>query len=214
MPQPRILLSKRALSSNLENLIKLSGGLKAFPVLKANAYGLGLKEVSQILDVYSEDVLPYFCVARSIELQQLRNFGVRRKLLLLSEWPTDLSALPENCELMVASVEDLEKLAHHKKALSYHLKINSGMNRLGVGLSELASDEAKDRLVKLVKRAESQGQSCSGICTHLASGEEAPEKFSHKQLRPFQNLYEDLEKRLGKNFKWVHGLNSPGVLRK
>ncbi len=214
MPHPKILLSKRALSSNLENLIRLSGGLKAFPVLKANAYGLGIKEVARILEDYDENVLPYYCVARIIELQQLRSFGVNRKLLLLSEWPTDISLVPDNVELMVTSFADLERLVQQKKAISFHLKINSGMNRLGLSFAELATEESKESLVKLIKQAEAQGQYCRGICTHLAIGEESPDKFSHKQLRPFQILYEDLEKRLQKNFKWIHGLNSPGVLRK
>jgi alanine racemase len=214
MPHPKILLSKRALSANLESLIKLSGGLKAFPVLKANAYGLGLKEITEHFDSYSEDVLPYFCVARRVELQQLRDFGVKRKLLLLSEWPSNFSSVPDNCELMVTSLDDLRSLVREKRAISYHLKINSGMNRLGIRVADLEKEEALDELVNLIKDAHARGSICEGVCTHLASGEEEPEKFSHKQLRLFQKFYENLEKRLGRNFKWIHGLNSPGVLRK
>lgn len=214
MPHPRILLSKRALSANLENLIKVSGNLKAFPVLKANAYGLGLKEVTQHFENYSEKILPYYCVARTIELQQLRSFGVKRKLLLLSEWPDDFSEVPFDCHVMVTSPEDLQKLLIERKPTSYHLKINSGMNRLGLRSADLDSEEALDMLVKLMLEAEKRGHFCEGISTHLAIGEEDPEKFSHKQLRAFQKLYESIEKRWGKNFQWIHGLNSPSVLRK
>jgi alanine racemase len=214
MPQPKILLSSRALAANLDLLIKLSGNLKAFPVLKANAYGLGLKEVVSVLENYSEDKLPYYCVARTVELQQLRSYGVKRNLLLLSEWPMNFGEIPEDCEVMVTSIEDLKSLLAQKKQISYHLKINSGMNRLGLKLSEYSTEQKIAELVKLIKQAEVQGHHCHGICTHLASGEESPEKFSNKQLSAFQKFYESLEKLLQKNFQWVHGLNSPGVMRK
>ncbi len=214
MAQPRILLSRRALLHNMEALIKLSGGLKAFPVLKANAYGLGLKEVSRAFEDYSEEQMPYFCLARQIELKQLRDFGVKRKLLLLSEWPADFALIPSGCDLMVSCREDLLSLLQQKRPFTYHLKINTGMNRLGFRLCDLKSEESIADLVKLIQSAEKNGHVCEGICTHLASGEELPEKFSHKQLRAFQSFYESLEKSLEKNFKWVHGLNSPAVLKK
>ncbi|MEZ4815128.1 MAG: alanine racemase [Bdellovibrionota bacterium] len=213
MPQPRILLSKKSLIKNLENLTTLSGGLKAFPVLKANAYGLGIEEVASVFEAYSEETLPYYCVARTVELQQLRALGVKRKLLLLSEWPVQWEDLPENSEVVITCLEDFRRLVAQNKALSYHLKINSGMNRLGIRVSSLDEKEL-DELVQLVQIAEKKGQFCKGVCTHLASAEEIPEKFSYKQLKIFQDNYEMLEKRLSKNFKWIHGLNSPGILKK
>lgn len=213
MSQPRILLSKKALASNLEALIKLSGGLRAFPVLKANAYGLGIKEVARVLDDYPESVLPYFCVARSVELQQLRNYGVTRKLLLLSEWPEKIDALPANCEVLVTCLEDLQNILKQARPVGYQIKINTGMNRLGFNVQELFKQEIQEELVALMNKVEKIGALCSGICTHLASGEEDPEKFSHKQLKSFQVVRESLEQQWQKNFEWIHGLNSPAVLK-
>ena len=87
------------------------------------------------------------------------------------------------------------------------------MNRLGVRIADFQDDKNQEELVKLIKDLERNGSFCEGICTHLASGDEDPEKFSKKQLKSFQSFFESLEKRLAKNFKWVHGLNSPGILR-
>ena len=115
---------------------------------------------------------------------------------------------------MVGSLEDLDRLAAHRQPLSFHLKLNSGMNRLGLRVAELEQPEVFERVVKLLQRLEKNGHNCEGICTHLACGDEAPEKYSHRQLRAFQLMQANLEGALGKIFKWVHGLNSPAVLQK
>ena len=195
MAAPRILLSKTALVRNLESLMRLSGGLSAMPVLKANAYGLGLGEITRAFEMYGEEKIPYYCLARVVELQQARALGIKRKLLLLSEWPTRLDDLPLNCEVIVASLDDLQKLGQAKN-VNYQIKINSGMNRLGIKYSELNTDAEIESFVGKIKKLEMLGSFCTGICTHLACGEEAPQKFSQEQLRAFEFLVVRLESAL------------------
>ena len=90
-----------------------------------------------------------------------------------------------------------------------------GAASLLMPFSSLAAspDEQIENLIKKIKALEVQGNFCSGICTHLACGDESPKKFSHEQLRAFQFLVVRLESAYGKNFSWVHALNSPAILR-
>src|SRR4051812_43729370 len=103
MPQPRLIISKKALRDNLQLLIKLSGNLPAFPVLKANAYGLGLKEVAEAFENFSQEKVPYFCLARLSEVEEARKLGIKRPLLLLSDWTSNFSKIPKNTEITVTS---------------------------------------------------------------------------------------------------------------
>lgn len=217
MPQARILISRSALEKNLRALIAHTSGWSAFPVLKANAYGLGFKEVASCFeDSFSLEQVPYFCLARVYELQQALAFSTKRKLLLLSEWPEKIKDLPlDKVEICVTSFEDLEVLSEFQSAVSFHLKLNTGMNRLGLRVGEiLSSSDLQGRLEKLLLKVKKRGHKLQGILSHLAMGEDRRSRFTSDQEDQFAQGVSFIKNLWKENIPWIHLSNSPGVLNK
>lgn len=217
MPQARILISQSALEKNLRALIEHAGEWSAFPVLKANAYGLGFKEVASCFEnSFSLNEVPYFCLARVYELQQALAFSTKRKLLLLSEWPEKLKDLPlDKVEVCVTSFEDLEALSEYQESISFHLKLNTGMNRLGLRIGEiLESSDLQARLEKIFIKVKKRGHKLQGILSHLAMGEDRRSRFTVDQEEQFDQGVVFIKNLWKEDIPWIHLSNSPGVLSK
>ena len=107
---------------------------KFFAVVKADAYGHGAEEVSR----YIEDIADGFCVAIIEEGIALRVGGITKQILVLTP-PLDSydvsRAKAYNLTLTVNSIQSATLL----KGAECHIKVNTGMNRLGCDLSELPS---------------------------------------------------------------------------
>jgi alanine racemase len=217
MPQARILVSQSALEKNLRALIQNTGGWSAFPVLKANAYGLGFKEVASCFEnSFSLSEVPYFCLARVYELEQALAASTKRKFLLLSEWPEKLQDLPlDKVEICVTSFEDLEVLTQYQEPVSFHLKLNTGMNRLGFRIGDiLCSSDLQGRLEKLFIKIKQRGHRLRGILSHLSMGEDRRSRFTVDQEDQFDQGVVFIKSLWKEDIPWIHLSNSPGVLNK
>ena len=217
MPQARILISRSALEKNLRALIENTNAWSAFPVLKANAYGLGFKEVASCFeDSFSLNQVPYFCLARVYELHQALNYSTKRKLLLLSEWPEKLNELPlDKVEICVTSFEDLEFLSEFQNSVFFHLKLNTGMNRLGLRIEDiLASSDLQAKLEKLFSKIKKRGHRMQGILSHLSMGEDSRSRFTASQEVLFETGVNFIKSLWREDIPWIHLSNSPGVLTK
>jgi alanine racemase len=141
---------------------------KVLAIVKGNAYGHGGPQVAKILEKAGADWFGVTCTAEGLEV---RKAGVRRPILVLTGfWPGeepallkhDLTPVVHRCE----QLQILERAAARRggrKPLSFHLKIDTGMNRLGVMPSDIecvARQLAKCKHLRL-----------DGVMTHLASSE-------------------------------------------
>jgi len=153
-----------------ENALKIKdglGGRKFFAVVKADAYGHGAAEVAR----YIEDIADCFCVAITDEGVALRVSGVTKPVLVFTP-PLGKDDVKRaefyNLSVSVNSAE----CAVLCKGLNCHIKVNTGMNRLGCNLSELPA--VLERL---------DPEKIEGIYSHLY----APESLerSLKQLAVF-----------------------------
>jgi alanine racemase len=213
MANPKLFISKKALKRNLDLLIRVSGGKKAFPVLKANSYGVGLKEVASFFEkTFSEEKVPFFCVARVYEAALLRSYGVKRPVLVLSEAPEKKSKL-KNISHMLVSLDEIKKAIASRA--SFHLKLNSGMNRLGISIRDLKENpQSQKEFLKILSQCKKNKINIEGVSSHLACGEEMPTVFSNQQLKDFSWALDLIESVMGKLPTWVHLANSPGILQK
>src|ERR1700690_4326421 len=116
---------------------------KILAVVKANAYGLGSVPISKALAKAGVEWLGVTCSSEGIEL---REAGIRKRILVLTGfWPGEEKRLIQNnLTPAVVRVEDLRHLERAAKSMRgknprmrFHLKINSGMNRLGIFPSEI-----------------------------------------------------------------------------
>jgi alanine racemase len=148
-------------------------------VVKADAYGHGLQQVAGRLMHAGADL---FAVANITEAAQLRELGPGWPILLLSPLLPDEDRFAAEYDLAVTvSTEDevirMEKAAHvAQRKVCVHVKIDTGMGRLGVWHDEAPA------LLRRIKLSEELV--LAGIFTHFASPDEDP-AFTQEQRRRF-----------------------------
>jgi alanine racemase len=196
-----------SLESNYWSVRKaLDGHVKIMAVIKANAYGHGAVPVAQRLEKCGAD---YLAVAILEEAIELRREQVRLPILLLSGfWPgQEEEIIRQSLTPAVFNegmVQHLVRAAKRlKKEVKFHIKIDTGMTRLGVDWEEAT------RVVEGCSPEE--WTSCEGIYTHLSSAEIADDPFSRLQIERFRNIIRSLC-RDNFAFLWRHVANSAGML--
>ena len=214
---PRVEISADALIHNFETLSRVYGDRPLFPVIKANAYGHGSDVIALTLERFFDATrLPYVCVARLGEAVRLRQCGVRRPILVLSQFDEEeFGEFPSDTELVVSSRRDLDifrKLPADRRAkvAGIQIEIDTGMHRTGFGSGEEAMEFAA--------ALKALGLSTTGLMSHLARGEEDPALLSAAQCSAFGNLVKHVLASWGARVggaapKWIHVANSPGILR-
>ncbi len=175
-------------------------------VVKANAYGHGLAAVAKALEGKVE-----FLGLHSVrEGSVLREQGIQTPLLvfgraLAEEIPV---ALQMKLGLTLSSFEEAREISEqalrtHETA-TVHLKVDTGMGRLGIPYARAHSEI--ERIAKLPALAR------EGIYTHLATAEKVEDPFAEKQLTDFDKLLADLEAK-GISFAYRHAANSAATFR-
>jgi alanine racemase len=164
-------------------------GVPVMPILKANAYGHGLVEVGSLVERLGA---PIIGVAFLEEAVELRHAGVRTDILVLGGILGDQIPrfLDHDLVLAASSVDKLDAIeacaASRGTIARVHLKIDTGMERLGVHWYSAASLlEASVRCAHV--RVE-------GIFSHLAASDEIDPTFTRLQLERFLEVtrfYED-----------------------
>ena len=139
------IINLPSLISNYLCLANLAPQSKTIAVIKANAYGHGAVEIAKALSPH----VPAFAVAFVDEALTLRDAGISQPVLILegalSEGDFSL-ALKQDFWLMLHNTEQLDWLNKQSKAYSGNLwlKVDTGMNRLGI-----MPNEVNDVLAKL-----------------------------------------------------------------
>lgn len=181
---------------------------KMLVLVKANAYGHGAVEFAKMM---SEAGADYLAVAYPVEGMELREAGIHKPILVLTAG-TDFfnEIIDNNLEPSIPNTSALDilcKTLEERDIRNYpiHIKLDTGMHRLGFVTSELA--ELEDYLSKTDRvRVKS-------IFSHLAASDE-PENddFTLGQIKLFQQNAGTLSDSLGYRPMW-HILNSAGIER-
>lgn len=181
---------------------------KMLVLVKANAYGHGAVEFAKMMTEAGAD---YLAVAYPVEGMELREAGIHKPILVLTAG-TDFfnEIIDNNLEPSIPNTSALDilcKTLEERDIRNYpiHIKLDTGMHRLGFVTSELA--ELEDYLSKTDRvRVKS-------IFSHLAASDE-PENddFTLGQIKLFQQNAGTLSDSLGYRPMW-HILNSAGIER-
>lgn len=208
---------KTVLQINLQNFIRnlylysryLRPGVRTMVMVKAAAYGSGGAEIARLLEFQG---VHYLAVAYTDEGIDLRHEGIRMPVMVLNPEASSFDAMHRfQLEPEIYSLNLMQEYAHFSRAKNgntpfpIHLKIDTGMHRLGFVESDLPT------LIELLK-ANPQIQ-VKSIFTHLAASE-APEHdaFSLQQLDSYKKMYDEIISHLSyKPFR--HALNTAGVHR-
>ena len=196
-----------ALERNFDRLAREVAPARILPVVKADAYGHGEAIVARAVEPLGPAGFGVALVEEGIDL---RGAGVRAPVLVLS--PTPPGAEPALLEFdltpVVSAPDQLERIEAHAAAagrrLGVHLKIDTGMTRLGLPLAE-----AGDWLAR-VRRSPSL--ELTGLMSHLAEAESPDAPANRSQLEAFRRVVAGLGE--GERARVaVHLANSAGALR-
>ncbi len=168
----------------------LEADTKVCCVVKADAYGHGAVEVAKMLQQEKAD---YFSVARFEEAVELRNNNIHTPILCMgyiSECDIE-EAINRYIGITVYSYE-MAKIINQKagklgKKASIHIKIDTGMSRLGF----LTDDNSINDILKL---KELINLNIDGIYTHFATADETDKKETYLQLERYKKVIDALEK--------------------
>ena len=171
--------------------------------VKANAYGHGAVEVSKALEQEGVRYLAVFTIDEGIEL---RDAGIKTDIFIYAKFdPTRIEeASKHNLTLNISSFDDLKALkAHNGNSVKVHLKIDTGMTRLGVPY-----EQAEDFL-KEANQIESI--ELEGLYSHFATADEGDLSYANSQLSKFNDIIE-ISKKLDISFAFIHCSNSGAIL--
>ena len=182
-------------------------------MVKAFAYGSGSYEVASLLEFQRAD---YLAVAYADEGQQLRDNGISLPIMVLNPGPDSFSQLRRyRLEPEIYSLERLhDYLQATREATAdgagplppLHLKLDTGMRRLGFAEEELPA------LLALLA-SHRAALPVAGIMTHLAAADDpSHDDFTQQQLNTFRRMAAAIEKVLGYP-ALKHALNSAGIRR-
>lgn len=190
-----------AIRENIQNEQKrLPKNVAVWAVVKANAYGHGIIEVAKTA---KEAGVKGFCVAILDEALALREAGFRDDFILVlgatRKEDANLAAR-KNISLTIYREDWLEGV-NPEVPLKVHLKIDSGMGRLGIrGAQEAAQIEAKI--------AENKNLILEGVYTHFATADQLETSYFDQQLVRFHTILRALNERP----TFVHTANSAASL--
>jgi alanine racemase len=185
---------------------KAGPSIKMLAAVKADAYGHGMKQVAELLVKSKVD---YFGVANIFEAKALRKAKIKTPVLVMGNVYVReqiKAAIKNNITLTAVDLNTAEKynaVCNKNKKLKVHIKVDTGMGRLGIW-----HEHAFDQIVKIAKL---KNLIIEGIFTHFPSAD-IDYDFTEKQIK----LFEKLIKKLNQNqikIGLVHAANSIAICR-
>ncbi len=176
-------------------------------VVKANAYGAGAIKASEI---FLQEGANYLGVATLDEALELRSHFSKTPILILGYSPnSNASMLIDNdLSAMIFSLEQAEVFSQmalkSQKCLKIHLKIDTGMHRLGL--------EPNFKSIEIIKKIRAlKGLEIEGIFTHLSNADAKIKTHAKNQMKAFNAFLEQLlDQKI--EFQYRHAYNSAGIL--
>jgi len=207
-PPNTVRIDLSSLAFNLSQVKRLIGpDIKIMGIVKSDAYGHGLIEVSRTLvknGVYS------LGTAFIHEALELRKNGIKVPVVILCgiKSPEEAEAVVENdltpviFDLSSASLLAVAAEKRSKK-INVQIKIDTGMGRLGAPHQEVAP------FLKEIKKL--AGINIEGLISHLSSGDEEDSGFTDSQIGKFRNAV-DAARATGMDLRFNNLANSAGVM--
>jgi alanine racemase len=191
-------VSRSQIAANFQAIRKVVGpGVEIMPVVKADAYRHGAIEVSRTLE---QQGARWLAVSNTEEGVALRDAGITARILVMADFLpfTRQAMLASDLTPVIHSLEDLVELdrlaAAHGRSYRYHLKIDTGMGRLGVPADAATIGEAI---------LEARNVELEALMTHFASAANYQTGQTEEQIAVFDQVSTGLN-RVGIYPRLVH----------
>ena len=203
------------LTHNFETIRRQVGqNAKLLGVVKADAYGHGAVRVAKHLEKIGAG---YLAISNIDEAEELRVNGIKLPILMLGFTPADqaeriigidMTQAVQNYDIAKAFSDAAVKLG---KKMKVHVKLDTGMGRLGFQCDDAHFDESLHSILEVLKLP---GLDVEGVFTHFCvSDEEAPEhvEFTKVQHDRFVRMIEAVETQGNFKFRLHHCCNAGGI---
>jgi alanine racemase len=209
-----------AYAHNIKELRRIThSDARLMAVVKANGYGHGATEVAREA---LQNGAEWLGVARINEAIQLRTEGFAAPILIFGYTPPDLADKLIEFDLTqtvysYSTAEVLSSKAQSRgKTIRIHIKVDSGMGRLGLLPQALVSrttsqDSKSDPVREIESIAKLAGLEAEGIYTHFATADSADKSYANKQLDIFLDFLNRL-RRAGLDPLIKHAANSSALI--
>ena len=194
---------------------RLPEGCRFLGVVKADAYGHGAVQVSHLLQDVGADYLAVSCLDEAMELRQS---GIYLPILILGHTPAEFTETLIRNELTQA-VTCLAKAEEYSReavrlglTLRVHIKLDTGMSRLGFLCAGAHFDEGVEHVIRSCRLP---GLEAEGVFTHFAVSDEPGEEnvaYTRAQFELFLRVIAAAEERGGVRFAIRHCANSGAVV--
>ncbi len=196
-----------AIESNVRRLAEVAEGAALCAVVKADGYGHGAVAAARAALAGGASWLAVATISEALELAEIGDGDV--PVLVLSEIAPVFAAeaaarCPTQVRFTVASVPGIRALAAVRPERLIHLKVDTGMHRMGAAPEELPAVAEAIREVRPNVRLE-------GLWTHLAVADAPNDPFTAEQLSRFDRALLEMARR-GLSPGLVHAANSAGLL--
>lgn len=184
---------------------RLQPDTRLMVMVKAFAYGSGAAEIARFLE---HNGVHYLGVAYTDEGIAIRDRGIKVPIMVMNPAPESYGLhITHGLEPAIFSLNQLQNLINRVRGerLGIHIKLDTGMHRLGFEQDELAT------LVEILLK--NPHLTIRSIYSHLAASENPDlDYFSHEQAKRFQDGFHFISNRLG--YKPIrHLLNTAGIIR-
>lgn len=208
-------VSLDAILENMEHMkANLAPGTRIMAVIKTDGYGHGAVPIAKELELL--DYCCGFAVATAEEAFILRKAGIRKPVLVLGyTFPYSYRRMiQEDIRMTVFLPETLSQLSEAARELDtwktgkrarVHIKVDTGMNRIGIRPDEEGLSFVKEALGMREIQVE-------GIFTHFARADEADKTAARRQLARFREFTALIEKETGYRIPVRHCSNSAGIV--
>lgn len=199
-----------AVKNNIKAIhAKQGDGLKIMAVVKSDGYGHGALPIARCLE--EEDYIYGFATATAEEALILRRCGIAKPIMILGyAFPYAYEdMIRENIAFTVFREDMLDEISQIavrlNKTANVHVKVDTGMHRIGIQTDE----KGMDFIRKLLKMP---GIHAEGIFTHLANADAEKKEDAYEQVEAFKSFMDGIKKETDYVFPVRHCFNSAALM--
>ena len=191
-PNSELVIDYELVRNNIQVIKKnLPKDCKFMGIIKSNAYGHDLEKSAQALDGFVDG----YGVVRLEEALKIRDISSKPILAMQGVYSSDAYDSLKQHEIwtVIHSVAQLPLAKQYQDELIFWIKLNTGMNRLGIGLDEI------DQFQSFFKEQ-------NFLMTHLACADDPGDEFNDAQFKNFNLAWKKISKKMNRSV-----LNSAGI---
>ena len=189
---------------------RLPDGCRFLAVVKTNAYGHGAKRVAELCENLGAD---YLAATNIDDAVSMRMWGIKAPIIIFGYTQPEYTevlirkAITQEVDSLETAIEFSKTAIKLGQKLKVHLKVDSGMGRLG-----FVCHRGRDPEAEMLETMKLPGLDIEGIFTHLSVADVKDDEYCGMQLDAFLDIINRLEEKSGKRFKIKHCANSGAVI--